>query len=43
VTWILTVPEKPLAHVITPELFIEPAAPLLRLQLRPVLFVDVVA
>ena len=44
VTWILTVPENPLVQVIIPVVApIFPAAPLLRLQLNPVLFVAVVA
>ena len=43
VTRISTVPENPLAQVITPEELIEPAAALLKLQLNPVLFVEVVA
>jgi hypothetical protein len=43
VTCILTEPEKPLAHVITPvDAPIEPAAALLKDQLNPVLFVAVV-
>ena len=44
VTWIFVVPENPLAQVITPvAATIEPAKPLLKLQLYPVLFVAVVA
>jgi hypothetical protein len=44
VTWIFTVPEKPLAQVIIPVVApMLPAEPLLRLQLNPVLFVAVVA
>jgi hypothetical protein len=39
VTLISTEPEYPFDHVITPELFIDPAAPLLNVQLRLVLFV----
>jgi hypothetical protein len=43
VTWISTVPENPLAHVITPvEASILPAAALLKDQLNPVLLVAVV-
>jgi hypothetical protein len=43
VTWILTLPEKPFAHVITPVVrFIDPAKALLMDQLKPVLFVAVV-
>jgi hypothetical protein len=43
VTWISVVPENPFAQVITPVAApILPAAPLLRLQLKPVLFVAVV-
>ena len=43
VTCILTVPENPFAHVITPvEALIEPAAALLIDQLKPVLLVAVV-
>jgi hypothetical protein len=39
-----TVPEKPLAQVMTPVVApMTPAAPLLKLQLNPVLFVAVVA
>ena len=44
VTCIFTIPEKPRAQVMTPVVApILPAAPLLRLQLKPVLFVAVVA
>lgn len=43
VTCILTDPENPLAQVITPKEFILPAAPLLKDQFNPVLFVAVVA
>ena len=44
VTSIITVPENPFAQVITPVVApIDPAAPLLRLQLKPVLSVAVVA
>ena len=44
VTWMSTVPENPLAQVITPvEALMLPAEPLLRLQLNPVLLVAVVA
>jgi hypothetical protein len=44
VTWISTVPKKPLAHVITPvDASMLPAEELLMLQLNPVLFVAVVA
>ena len=44
VTWILTDPAKPLVQVITPDVaFMMPAAGLLILQLKPVLFVAVVA
>src|SRR6476469_5454684 len=44
VTRISTEPEKPFAHVITPvDALIEPAAALLNDQLKPVLFVAVVA
>jgi len=44
VTWMLTVPENPLAQVMIPVVApMLPAAPLLRLQLKPVLFVAVVA
>jgi hypothetical protein len=44
VTCILTVPENPLVQVIIPVVApITPAAPLLRLQLKPVLVVAVVA
>jgi hypothetical protein len=44
VTWISTVPENPLAQVITPVVgFIDPAAALLIDQLKPVLSVAVVA
>jgi hypothetical protein len=44
VTWIFTVPENPLAQVMMPVVApIEPAEPLLKLQLNPVLFVAVVA
>ena len=44
VTCMLTVPEKPLVQVMTPVVApILPANPLLRLQLKPVLFVAVVA
>ena len=44
VTWILTEPEKPLAQVITPVVaLIAPARTLLIDQLKPVLFVAVVA
>jgi hypothetical protein len=43
VTWISVVPEKPFAHVITPvEASMLPAEPLLKLQLKPVLFEAVV-
>ena len=44
VTWISTVPENPVAHVITPVVgFIVPASTLLSDQLNPVLLVAVVA
>jgi hypothetical protein len=44
VTRISTLPVNPLLHVITPVAgLIEPAAPLLMLQLKPVLLVAVVA
>lgn len=43
VTRISTVPVNPFAQVITPEASIVPAALLLTLQLKPVLFVAVVA
>jgi hypothetical protein len=44
VTWIFTIPKKPLDQVMIPVVApILPAAPLLRLQLNPVLFVAVVA
>ena len=43
VTRILTDPENPFAQVITPKEFILPAAPLLKDQFNPVLFVAVVA
>ena len=44
VTWIFTVPEKPFAQVIIPLVApMLPATPLLKLQLKPVLFVAVVA
>ena len=44
VTWIFTLPENPLAQVMTPvEPLMLPAEELLRLQLKPVLFVAVVA
>jgi hypothetical protein len=44
VTWIFTVPEKPLAQVITPVVApMVPADGLLSDQLKPVLFVAVVA
>jgi hypothetical protein len=44
VTWILTLPEKPFAQVITPVVaLIVPARALLSDQLNPVLFVAVVA
>jgi hypothetical protein len=44
VTWILTLPENPFAQVITPvDAFIVPARALLTDQLKPVLFVAVVA
>jgi hypothetical protein len=43
VTWIFTLPENPLAQVITPvEATIEPADPLLSDQLKPVLLAAVV-
>ena len=43
VTWIFTVPENPLAQVITPVVMpMLPAKLLLKLQLNPVLFVAVV-
>ena len=43
VTWIFTVPEKPLVQVMIPVVApMFPARPLLKLQLNPVLFVDVV-
>ena len=43
VTCMLTVPEKPLVQVMTPVVApILPANPLLKLQLKPVLFVAVV-
>ena len=43
VTWILTLPEKPFAHVITPVVaLIVPASTLLVDQFKPVLFVEVV-
>jgi hypothetical protein len=43
VTWIFTIPENPLAQVIIPVVApMLPAKPLLKLQLNPVLFVDVV-
>ena len=44
VTRIFTLPENPFAQVMIPEAApIEPAAPLLNDQLKPVLFVAVVA
>lgn len=44
VTRISTLPVNPFAHVISPVVgLIEPAAALLKLQLKPVLFVAVVA
>jgi hypothetical protein len=44
VTWIFTVPEKASAQVIIPVVApMLPAAPLLKLQLKPVLFAAVVA
>jgi hypothetical protein len=44
VTWIFTLPENPLAHVITPvAALILPADALLIDQLNPILFVAVVA
>ena len=44
VTWMLTLPENPLVQIIIPVVApMLPAAPLLRLQLKPVLFVAVVA
>jgi hypothetical protein len=44
VTWILTFPENPLAQVMTPvEASMLPADGLLRLQLKLVLFIAVVA
>ena len=44
VTCMLTLPEKPSAQVITPVVAsIDPAEPLLKLQLNPVLLVAVVA
>ena len=44
VTWISTVPKNPSAQVIIPEEApMEPAAGLLKVQLKPVLFVAVVA
>jgi len=44
VTWMLTLPAKPLVQVITPvEGLIEPASALLNDQLNPVLSVAVVA
>ena len=44
VTWIFTVPENPLAQVIIPVVApMLPADPLLRLQLKPVLLLAVVA
>ena len=44
VTWIFTLPEKPFAQVITPVVgLIVPASALLIVQLKPVLFVAVVA
>ena len=43
VTWMFTLPENPLVQVMIPVVApIEPAEPLLKLQLNPVLFVDVV-
>jgi hypothetical protein len=43
VTWIFTLPENPIAQVITPVVApMVPAAGLLMLQLNPVLFVAVV-
>ena len=43
VTWMSTLPEKPLAHDIDPVTgFITPAAELLNDQLKPVLFVALV-